>query len=133
MNIKFTDNTDKWLTLFQAATYRGLEKVGLTAENYAKKLCPVDTGNLRNSITHQIFGGEKTVVIGTNVGYGKYVEFGTGSGAEGSGRPGSWVYQDEKGIWHRTSGMKAQPFLRPAAKNHGPQYREILEKELEKG
>ena len=28
--------------------------IGLTAERYAKYLCPVDTGRLRNSITHEV-------------------------------------------------------------------------------
>ena len=33
---------------------KGLEECGFTAEGYAKKLCQVDTGNLRNSITHTV-------------------------------------------------------------------------------
>jgi HK97 gp10 family phage protein len=41
----------------------------------------VDTGRLRASITHRVEGGgyeEKTVgVVGTNVEYGKHLEFGT--------------------------------------------------------
>ena len=52
---------------------KALKQIGLTAESGAKQLCPVDTGNLRNSISHQV--QEKTVYIGTAVEYGKYVEF----------------------------------------------------------
>lgn len=33
-----------------------LEACGLQAERYAKMLCPVDTGLLRNSITHAVGG-----------------------------------------------------------------------------
>lgn len=82
-----------------------LEKIGLLAEGYAKQLCPVDTGRLRNSITHVIDNGEKAVYIGTNVEYGKNVEFGT-------------------------SRQKAQPFLRPAASDHSEQYRGIIGGEI---
>lgn len=34
----------------------GLEASGLVAERLAKMRCPVDTGRLRNSITHQVSG-----------------------------------------------------------------------------
>lgn len=35
----------------------------MTAEGYAKQLCPVDTGNLRNSITHTVKEDEKAAYI----------------------------------------------------------------------
>lgn len=56
MNIKFTDNSREVLAALDAALLRGLEKCGLVAEGYAKKLCTVDTGLLRNSITHALSG-----------------------------------------------------------------------------
>ncbi len=34
------------------AIERAMEAIGMQAEGYAKLLCPVDTGNLRNSIGH---------------------------------------------------------------------------------
>ncbi len=34
------------------AIERKMEAIGMQAEGYAKLLCPVDTGNLRNSIGH---------------------------------------------------------------------------------
>lgn len=97
------DNTREIITKFEAATDAALEAIGQQAENYAKRLCPVDTGNLRNSITHRVQG--KEVVIGTKVKYGKYVELGT-------------------------SRAKAQEFLRPAARDHSAEYRKILMSEL---
>ena len=133
MNIKFTDNSREVLAALDAALLRGLEKCGLVAEGYAKKLCPVDTGNLRNSITHTVDDGEPAAYIGTNNEYSVYVELGTGKYTEGGGRPTPWVYQDAKGNWHRTSGSKAQPFLKPAAADHASQYRQILEDELKNG
>ena len=134
MNIKFTDNSREVLAALDAALLRGLEKCGLVAEGYAKKLCPVDTGSLRNSITHVVDDGEPAAYIGTDSEYGPYVELGTGIYAEGGGgRPTPWVYQDAKGNWHYTHGNKAQPFLKPAVADHAPQYRQILEDELKNG
>lgn len=131
MNIKFTDNSEEVLAAMQQAAVRALEKCGLTAEGYAKKLCPVDTGNLRNSITHMVDEQESAAIIGTNSEYGAYVELGTGIYAKGGGgRPTPWVYQDAKGNWHRTNGQKAQPYLKPAVADHARTYRNIIEDEL---
>lgn len=131
MEFKFTDNSQKVLEEFHAACLRALEKCGLVAEGYAKKLTPVDTGNLRNSITHKVDDKEPSVHIGTNTEYAAYVELGTGKYKKGGGgRPDPWVYQDEEGRWHKTSGNKAQPYLRPAVADHAKQYRDIIETEL---
>ena len=110
MNIKFTDNSKEVSDNIKEALLRGLEKCGLMAEGYAKKLCPVDTGNLRNSITHEVVEDENAVYIGTNNEYAAYVELGTGIYAEGGGgRPTPWVYQDANGNWHYTHGQKPKP------------------------
>lgn len=73
MNIETHDNSKEVSAEIKAALLRGLEKIGLVAEGYAKKLCPVDTGNLRNSITHVVDEGGDAVYIGTNSEYGAYV------------------------------------------------------------
>lgn len=129
MEIKFTDNSKEVLTAMLEARARALESCGLVAEGYAKKATPVDTGNLRNSISHKVT--EDAVYIGTNTEYAPYVEFGTGKYYPG-GRPDSWVYQDDNGNWHRTEGSKAQPFLKPAVADHAQQYRGIIESEMKK-
>ena len=108
MNVQFTDNSKQIIEAMQQATVRSLEKCGLTAEGYAKKLAPVDTGNLRNSITHDVDDGEPAVYIGTNVEYAPYQELGT-------------------------IHMKAQPFLKPAVADHANEYRKIIENELKNG
>lgn len=86
-----------------------LEEVGLAAEGFAKKKLTenhsVDTGRLRNSVTHIIDMGEEAVYIGTNVEYAPYVELGT-------------------------SHSKEKPYLRPAAQDHETEYRKIFEKHL---
>lgn len=99
------DNTEQAVDGIDSAIGVALEKIGLLAENYAAKKCPVDTGNLRGSITHELAAGDNNVYIGTNVEYAPHVELGT-------------------------SRQKAQPFLRPAASEHGEQYRQVLKKTL---
>lgn len=132
MSVEFKDNSSKVKSEFGEALLRGLEKCGLVAEGYAKKLQIPDTGNLRNSITHVVDEDEPAVYIGTNVEYAPYVELGTGIYAEGGGgRPTPWVYQDAKGNWHYTRGNKAQPFLKPAVAEHADKYREIIKNALE--
>lgn len=97
------DNSALVKSELRAAIGRALERIGSQAEGYAKDLCPVDTGNLRNSITHTADG--KAAYIGTNVEYGKYVELGT-------------------------RHQKAQPYLKPAAANHTGTYSNIVKDEL---
>ena len=102
--IEFKSNAKDVLEAMQKARTRAMEIIGGKAESYAKALCPVDTGNLRNSITHAQ-QDENTEVIGTNVEYAPYVELGT-------------------------ARMAARPYLRPAAENHGPEYKLIMENEM---
>ena len=132
MTVNFKDNSGAILSAFHSAVEKALEECGLVAEGYAKKLAPVDTGNLRNSISHKVDPEEPAVYIGSNTEYAAYQEFGTGIYTEG-GRDTPWVYQDEKGNWHWTRGNKAQPFLKPAVADHARQYRQIIEQELKKG
>lgn len=73
MSVTIEDHSAEVSDEIKAALLRGLEKCGLVAEGYAKKLCPVDTGNLRNSITHVVDEGGDAVYIGTNSEYGAYV------------------------------------------------------------
>lgn len=128
----FIDNSGKVLSEFEAAYLRALERCGMQGEGYAKDLCPVDTGNLRNSINHRVNSGEPAAYIGTNNEYAAYVELGTGKYYPG-GRQDPWVYQDDKGQWHMTHGQRAQPYLKPAVADHGQTYRNIIEDELKNG
>lgn len=98
------DHTEEVLDGIERAKARALEKIGLVAEGYAKRLCPVDTGRLRNSITHTT--DDEAAYIGTNVEYAVYVEMGT-------------------------VNTPAQPYLKPAAADHMEKYRSILKSELQ--
>ena len=61
------DNREAIAEAIDRALVTALEAVGLVAEGYAKRACPVDTGRLRNSITHLVRPDEDSVYIGTNV------------------------------------------------------------------
>ena len=108
MAVEIHDNSKEISENIKSALLRGMEKCGLTAERFAKKLAPYDTGNLRNSITHEVDDGEPAVYIGTNVEYATYVCLGT-------------------------IHMNAQPFLKPAVNDHKDEYRKILENSLKNG
>jgi HK97 gp10 family phage protein len=130
MKFRLEDHSAEVYKELEAACQRALEKCGLVAEGYAKKLCPVDTGNLRNSITHTVANsGERAAYVGTNSEYGVYVECGTGIYYPG-GRQTPWVYQDAKGNWHLTHGQRAKPYIKPAVADHAAQYNRIIEQEL---
>ena len=130
IEITLTDNSEEVMAAFRQACFRAMERCGLKAEDYASQLAPVDTGALRQSISHR--ADEKQAIVGTNKDYAPYVELGTGKHTTG-GRPTPWAYQDEQGKWHRTSGQKPQPFLKPAVANHSETYRNIIKDELENG
>lgn len=70
---------------------RTVLRKGIQVEGAAKRICPVDTGRLRSSITHEVTTDEKGVVcfVGSNVEYAIFQELGT-------------------------RYMPAQPYLRPA-------------------
>ena len=108
MAVEIHDNSKEISENIKSALLRGMEKCGLKAERFAKKLAPYDTGNLRNSITHEVDDGEPSVYIGTNVEYAPYVCLGT-------------------------IHMNAQPFLKPAVNDHKEEYRKILENSLKNG
>ncbi|MBQ6717159.1 MAG: HK97 gp10 family phage protein [Clostridia bacterium] len=127
MAIEVVSHVPEFLGALDAAKKRALERIGMQAEGYAKDLAPVDTGDLRNSITHKVAGDD--AYIGTNTEYAAYVELGTGKYYPG-GRPTPWTYQDKSGQWHTTAGQRAQPYLKPAAANHRQTYINIIKDEL---
>ena len=49
MSCKFISHAHAVLNGMADAKDKALEIIGGKAESYAKRLCPVDTGNLRNS------------------------------------------------------------------------------------
>ena len=109
-----------------------LEKACFLVENSAKIKAPVDTGQLRASITHEIDG--LTGIIGTNVEYAPYVEYGTGIWAvDGNGRKTPWTYQRADGKWVTTAGNKPQPFLTPSLLDNEKEIVELFQDAIKKG
>lgn len=96
------DNTSEIIAKVKSTLELALTAVGLQAESYAKRKCPVDTGRLRGSIVSGVEMWDYTAYIGTNVYYAPYVEMGT-------------------------SRTKEQPFLKPAVNDHANEYRDIFE------
>ena len=131
--IDIIDHTAEVLGEFNADKAAALEAIGIVAESYAKMKTPVDTGRLRNSISHAVSGDD--VYIGTNVlPYAPYVELGTGIYAdEGKGRKSPWVWIDKNGKPHKTKGMKPKHFLKKAVQDHQREYKAIIEKNLKNG
>ena len=100
MSYTYKDNTDEVLSALEKAKKRGLEAIGLVAEGHTKKLTPVDTGRLRNSISHAT--DDEAAYIGTNVEYGPYVELGSPT-------------------------IKAHHMLQKAATEHTDEYKRLME------
>lgn len=138
-DLNMTDNTAEVLAALSSATESALEVIGGKAESYAKQLVPVDTGALRNSITHKVDNG--VVLIGSNIHYAPYIELGTGKEyqpppewMENNAKKGRgldrWFYKDAQGQWHVGYPQKPRPFLRPAIEDHLDEYKQIAEKKL---
>src|SRR3989304_8956197 len=68
---KMTENKEK-----------ALEAVGIFIEGETKVRCPVLTGNLKGSYTHQVELRDEKVIIGSPVDYAPYVEKGTSRSAK---------------------------------------------------
>ena len=100
MSIETKDNTKEVLSALEKAIERGLEAIGLTAEGHAKKNTPVDTGRLRNSISHAV--EDKAAYIGTNTEYAIFVETGA-------------------------RGRKGVHMLQRAATEHADEYKRMME------
>lgn len=112
------------------ALREGLRLGGKQVQFTAKILCPVDEGQLRNSITVESVpdeGNEVRIKVGTNVEYGPYIEFGTGIRGDETDIPSKAVYNPsytlakerkkngkKTGITYPYLGMKPIPYLYPA-------------------
>lgn len=110
------DNRDEVLSVLVDKIQTALEAVGLQAEGNAKLELEndprrIDTGRLRNSITHTV--DDNTVYIGTNVEYGIYVHEGT--------------------TYPNGGGMRPNRFLKNALADHTNEYEDIIKDYLTRG
>ena len=120
------------------ALEKGVLQACQKIQREAKELVPVRSSRLKNSITAQTEqeNGKVTGVVGTNVKYAPFVEFGTGpagaaspktlpEGINISYRPTGWAYHDGDGFRY-TNGQPAQPFLYPAFKQNESHVLDII-------
>ena len=111
---------------------QAMGKACAVVEGAAKKKAPKDTGALRRSIESKVEGGGNDVqgIVFTPLEYAPYVEYGTGLYAESGGRKDvPWIYKDDEGKTHVTSGQHPQPYMRPALTESRKQILTILAKE----
>lgn len=132
------ENLDKLISKLEKLddVNQAMEQACILVENEAKIKCPVDNGLLRNSITHYIEDNpnELVGVVGTNVEYAPYVEFGTGIYSSlGNGRQDRWKYKDAKGEWHSTIGQHPQPYLQPALEENRRKIEKMFKEQVKKG
>lgn len=120
VNIKFENLEEVLKTIEELSQAKGLEnamgKSCALVEASAKKKAPKDTGALRRSITSKVEKKTDEIegVVYTPLEYAPYVEYGTGLFAEKGGRTSEWYYEDDEGVWHKTSGQHPHPYMRPA-------------------
>ena len=116
--------------LDEAKVKKALGKCCALVERAAKQKAPKGDGDLRRSITSKVEGLEG--VVFTALEYAPYVEYGTGLFAEnGNGRKDvPWVYCDDKGNWHTTSGRQPSPYMRPALNENRENIKRILKEAL---
>lgn len=162
MEVKITDNSELFKNAKDEAVLRALESIGQTAVRHAVERCPVDTGLLRNSLTHAV-SGEKPAISTYRATYGsnrytsgknagkRYSASSKNAGSVGFGHYKGTAPDDppnKKGVYIGTNveyakyveegDSKEHPsgaahFLRDAATTHGDEYRRIAEIELRKG
>lgn len=133
--VKLDDFSPKILEQMEEQVLLGLELIGQKAEKNAKNECPVDTGLLRNSITHALAGKapaiksykadkpDKNGVTKSGTYKGKTPK----QGNEHSVYIGSnveYALDVEYGDKRHDTGKKH--FLKDAATNHNEQYKEIM-------
>ena len=164
-SITLTDNSDLYLNALSERIETALEAVGQQAESHAKRNLTAagkrKTGDLINSMDHEVRTSEDAVYIGSNLEYAPYVEHGTGKfGDNGGTGNGWWVYvvggsgkghvhgkryTEEKARQivailrakgldaHMTQGQKPTHFLKNAVTQHSDEYKAIIEQQLKNG
>ena len=137
MSVQVIDNSAEVLAGLERSKARALETIGLKAEGYAKRLCPVGTvestgikgyrgGTLRNSITHTVDGD--VLSVGSNIPYAAFVELGTGPHFE---PPPDWeTFTSKRGSGVGRGYVKPRRYLQPAIEEHAGEYKTIWESEL---
>ena len=109
--------------------YKSMQRQGELVKGDAKDLCPVDTGDLRQSIKSETknYKNKITTRVYTNSDHAAYVEFGTGKVGERTNKNNKVNVSYKQDKWLANipdvgvrwiEGQPAQPYLYPALKNN---------------
>ncbi len=113
-DFKFKDNSKKFLEEFKECGIAFLHEAKDSMVSQTQRNAPVQTGDLKRSFGTDSMVDENKLAayIGSSLEYSIWVEKGTGEYAiEGNGRKGGWVYKDDQGKTHYTTGMKPKQML----------------------
>ena len=126
---------------------QAMRNAALVVAGAAKELAPVDTGRLRASITPAVAreANEVIGVVGSNVEYAPYMEFGTGPAGDPAvpHKASHWPPAAALDVWAsrhgmpsgavvaraigRRGGLRARRYLRDAFDQNEARVRQILE------
>lgn len=137
--MRMDSNLGKFEREFDKRMKAAVEVLGGMIESAAKDLAPVDTGLLRNSITHGAAGGKLSITeYSDNAGqqHGSYA--GTVPEAEGGQKyvvvVGTNVrYAPYQELGAPNAHVPASPFLRPAFENNADALKKVVEDILSRG
>lgn len=111
-------NIDKLPEALVTALAQSMELATELVEEDAVDRCPKKSTDLSTSIQHEVIVSEAAVrgYVGSMSPHAVFVHEGTGLFAkDGNGRKDvPWVYCDDFGNFHSTSGQKPNPFLQDA-------------------
>lgn len=105
-SVTLTDHSEEVIAAMKDQVHDWMDLIGEDAASTAADKAPVDTGRLKNSISHAVDEEEPAVYIGTNVEYAPYQEFGT------------------------SKGIKGKHFIQFGATAHKAEYKQLLEEYL---
>lgn len=88
---------------FESEVKEAVRRNGAEMQQKAQRLVPVDTGNLKRSITLSVVDGGLTAEVETTANYATFVEYGT-------------------------RFMGAQPYMRPSFDQQEPTFNEDMER-----
>lgn len=100
--------------ILEEASKQMLTKATFIARGTAQEASPIDKGTLRESITSKVEGSgkEMTGIVGSNISYAKYQEFGTRGHGPVRARVLAWQGRNGKWIIARyVRGVTAKKFL----------------------
>lgn len=133
ISVKLESNKDLVLKATQEQIEAALEAIGIQAEGYAKLLCRVDTGLLRNSITHAVFNqGAAIQKYEADKAKGKSGKklSGTYKGKADSEKNTVFVGTNVEYAPYIEMGTKriaSKPFIKPAMADHVDEYLKLAE------